>query len=375
MQVAIIGGGIGGLTLALALKKAAISFVVYEATTEIKPVGAGIAIANNAMQVFRHLGVADQLNARGTRISTVLLTTLDLSVLDQTSLDFFEQKYQLANLAIHRHALHQVLLEAVGEEHLQLNKRLQSGIREEDGSYTLQFTDGTTANHDYVIGADGLRSVVRQLFFGSRPLRDAKQVCWRGILSFPLPSTYKHVAVESWGKGKRYGFVELEDRQLYWYFLVDEALYQPHTSVDQYLDQCPTWVQQMIGQTPKEVIHCDKIFDLKPFSLWYKDKVGLLGDAAHATTPNLGQGACQAIEDVYVISKLLESYSLEEALERYPAIRQSKAHGIVSDSWRLGQIAQWRNPWLVWGRNAAFRALPSFVKKRQIEKMFDLQQV
>lgn len=371
MQVAIVGAGIAGLTLAIALKKAGISFRVYEAASEIRPVGAGIAIANNAMQVYRHLGLVAQLNDKGTRISTVRLTDLNLRLLDQTSLISFEQKYQLANIAIHRSDLHQVLLDAVGEEHLQLNKRLQQ-ITSTEAGYILEFTDGTIGQHTFVIGADGLRSKVRQALFGDYPLRDAHQICWRGVLPFELPEGYTHVAVESWGKGKRMGFVELDNRQVYWYFLVDEALYQPDTEVELYVAGCPLWVQQMIQQTPKESIHVDKIYDLNPFSEWYKQKACLIGDAAHATTPNLGQGACQAIEDVYVISRLLERYSLEEALRKFPAIRQAKAHAIVRDSWALGKMAQWRNPILVGIRNKSFRLLPMWVKHKQMEKMFTL---
>ena len=372
MQVAIVGAGIGGLTLAIALKKAGISFRVYEATAEIKPVGAGIALANNAMQVYRHLGVAAQLNHKGTRISTVKLTDLNLRVLDQTSLLSFEQYYQLANIAIHRSDLHRILLNAVGEEYVELNKRLQHITHTSKGGYALEFTDQTTVEHEFVIGADGLRSQVRQLLFGEYPIRDAHQICWRGVLPFDLPEGYAHVAIESWGQGKRLGFVELDNQQVYWYFLVNEAMYQAGTDVELYLAGCPLWVQQMIQQTPQESIHLDKIYDLQPFSDWYKDKACLIGDAAHATTPNLGQGACQAIEDVYVISRLLERYSLEEALSRFPAIRQAKAHSIVHESWALGKMAQWRNPFLVGMRNASFRLLPGWMKKKQMKKMFTL---
>lgn len=375
MQVAIVGAGIAGLTLAVALKRAGISFVVYESSPRIRPVGAGIALANNAMQVYRHLGIADQLNDKGTRISTVLLTDLDLQILDQTSLVNFEEKYQLANIAIHRSALHRVLLDTLGSEGIQLNKRLQQVMQTPDGDYQLEFADGTRANHPFIIGADGLRSQVRQLLFGDYALRDAHQVCWRGILPFDLPQKYEHVAVESWGKGKRMGFVKLADNQVYWYFLVDEDLHQPQYEVTSYVDECPLWVQHMIQQTPKEKIHLDKIYDLKPFEGWYKEKACLIGDAAHATTPNLGQGACQAIEDVYVISKLLEHYSLEEALKRFPLARQAKAHSIVRESWTLGKIAQWRNPLLVACRNTSFRLLPTWMKKRQMEKMFELNQI
>lgn len=372
MKVAIIGAGIGGLTLAIALKKAGISFVVYEATAAIKPVGAGIAIANNAMQVYRHLGVDKALTDKGVRISTVMLTDMELAVLDQTSLASFEQKYQLANIAIHRSALHHVLLEAVGLENIQLNKRLQEINTDEHGQYHLEFEDETHAVHTFVIGADGLRSRVRQLVFGTYALRNAKQVCWRGVLPFTLPTPYANTAVESWGRGKRLGFVQLNEKQTYWYFLIDEGRYKPHTSVGDYVEDCPLWIKEMIQQTDASAIHCDRIYDLKPFSNWYHNRVCLIGDAAHATTPNLGQGACQAIEDVYVISKLLERYPLEEALQRFPALRRSKAHAIVRDSWTLGQIAQFRHPLLVLIRNAAFRLLPAFMKKQQMTKMFEL---
>lgn len=318
MKVAIIGAGIGGLTLAVALKKAGVSFVVYEATAVIKPVGAGIAIANNAMQVYRHLGLAEQLIAKGVRISTVMLTDFTLNVLDETPLASFEQKYQLANIAIHRSELHQVLVDAVGVEHIHLNKRLHDIALDSKGKYTLEFEDHSTMAHDYVIGADGLRSKVRQLLFGDYQLRDARQVCWRGVLPFTLPSNYANVVVESWGKGKRLGFVQLSDKQVYWYYLIEEHIYQDQTTVEDYIEESPKWIQEMILQTEREVIHCDKIYDVTPFSNWYKNSACLIGDAAHATTPNLGQGACQAIEDVYVISKLLERCSLAEALENTP---------------------------------------------------------
>ncbi|WP_413513134.1 FAD-dependent monooxygenase [Myroides odoratus] len=375
MQVAIIGAGIAGLTAAIALKKANIPFVIYEATSKLKPVGAGIAIANNAMQVYRYLGVSDELKDKGVRISTVRLTDIALNVLNETNLSYFEQKYQLANIAIHRSELHRVLVDKVGEETIELNKRLQSISKSEDSRYKLCFTDGSTAYHTHVLGTDGLRSQVRQQLFGTYPLRDAKQVCWRGILSFELPTAYKNVAVEGWGAGKRLGFVQLKGHQVYWYFLVDEDLYNGMSNLEAHLAECPSWVQEMIRQTPVERIHLDKIYDLEPFNEWYKDNVCLIGDAAHATTPNLGQGACQAIEDVYVISKLLERYSLDDALRKFPAIRRSKAHRIVRDSWRLGKIAQLRNPGWIKLRNTSFRLLPTFIKQQQMKKIFELQKV
>lgn len=375
MEVAIIGAGIAGLTMAIALKKANISFVVYESTAQLKPVGAGIAIANNAMQVYRYLGISDKLTPRGTRISTVMLTDMNLNVLTQSDLTPFEKKYQLANLAIHRSELHKVLVDQVGMEHIVLNKRLKELNQGDDGLYTLDFIDGSNASYKYVIGADGIHSKVRQALYGKYPLRDAKQVCWRGVLDFELSDKYNNVALEGWGKGDRFGFVKLLDKQVYWYFLVNQDKYLQNKDLNALIKDCCPLVKDMITQTKVEDIFLSKIYDLPLIQEWCFGKTCLIGDAAHATTPNLGQGACQGIEDVYVISKLLEKVSLEEAFQSFTAIRRKKAHSIVCESWKLGQIAQLSNPIITTARNTAFKLLPSFLKDKQIKKMFELQQV
>ncbi len=375
MKVAIIGAGIAGLTMAIALKKAKIPFVIYESASEIKPVGAGIAIANNAMQVYRYLGIAEELQKTGMRISSVLLTDMKLNILTESDLKKFEEYYQLSNIAIHRSELHRVLIENVGIENIILNKRLNGISKTNNEKVELNFTDKSTAFHSYVIGADGIRSQVRQLFFGNYPLRDAKQVCWRGVLDFDLPKKYEHAALEGWGRTKRFGFVKLDKKKVYWYFLVNEDVYNKKESLTELLDNCNPLIKKMIANTPKSVIFEDKIYDLSLVTNWYKNNVAIIGDAAHATTPNLGQGACQAIEDVYVISKLLETKSLEETLQGFTEIRRAKAHAIVKDSWKLGQIAQLRNPLLVNARNLAFKILPNFVKEQQMKAMFDLQKI
>ncbi|MFD0701150.1 FAD-dependent monooxygenase [Myroides pelagicus] len=375
MKVSIIGAGIAGLTMAVALKRANIPFVVYESAEEIKPVGAGIAMATNAMQVYRHLGLSDKLYEVGQRILKVQLTDLNLNVLTESDLSPFETQYQLANMAIHRSELHKVLVEAVGMEHIILNKRLEGIDSLESGDHQLIFTDGSCAIHTYIIGADGIRSKVRETKFGAYPLREAKQVCWRGVLDIDLPEAYDNLSLEGWGRAKRFGFVKLIDRQVYWYFLVNESIYEQTKDLTALTSDCHPMVQQLFAETKSDDIFLSKIQDLPLLDQWYKNKVALIGDAAHATTPNLGQGACQAIEDVYVISKLLVNYSLEESLERYTGIRRQKAHAIVKQSWMMGQVAQLNHPNLITIRNAIFRFIPGFLKNWQMKKIFDLQEV
>ncbi|MCL1654563.1 FAD-dependent monooxygenase [Elizabethkingia miricola] len=131
----------------------------------------------------------------------------------------------------------------------------------------------------------------------------------------------------------------------------------------------------MILNTPKDNWFTANLQDLKPITQWQKDQVILLGDAAHATTPNMGQGACQAIEDAYVLFRLLERYNPEQAFENYPSIRREKAHHVVNTSWKIGKISQLENKVLVRIRNLMLRKTPKSTQAKNFERLFTLDQV
>lgn len=375
MKVAIIGAGIAGLTTALGLKKAGVSFVIYEGAQEIKPVGTGIIIANNAMQVYRYFGLDDKIRQRGNRISAMNITDMKLKVLSKNELKSFEEKYSLTNVAIHRASLHQLLVGEVGEENIVVNKRLAKVEKGNTGEYTLSFEDGTTAEYAYVIGADGVNSKTRKYLFGDMPLRQTKQICWRGVTEYKLPEKYQHELVEGWGKGKRFGIVKLDGNKVYWYFLLDEDIYNKAPSLSLHLSDCDSMISELIKNTPESGWYKNDLYDLAPMDVWYKNRVCLIGDAAHATTPNLGQGACQAIEDAYVISKLLEQHSLEDALKKFPEVRRSKAHFVVNTSWKVGKMGHLRNPLLIALRNAVLKLTPSTIGDKQLSRLFELDKI
>ena len=199
MEVAIIGAGIGGLATALALKSAQIPFRIYEGAPALEPVGAGIMIANNAMQAFRNWGIAEAAVALGNRISVMNLTRPDLKPISSNDLGWFEERSGLHNIAIHRADLHRILVNAVGADHIVLNKRLKT-ISQTESAWELSFEDGTVAAADYLLGADGLRSRLRSALFGNGELRDAGQNCWRGVTDFELPERYHYQLNEAWGK-------------------------------------------------------------------------------------------------------------------------------------------------------------------------------
>ena len=337
-QIAIIGAGIGGLTAALAVKQKGFNVTVYESAAEIKPVGAGIGIANNAMQIFKKLGIHKKIENAGVKVSSMYITNNKLQSLSIIDLNEFEVKYGVCNISIHRAVLQNILAEEIGFENIKLSKRLLK--IEQNESVKLFFEDDSIENTDVVIAADGIKSIVRNLLFEPSQIRDAKQICWRGVSKISLTKEYNNKAIEAWGKGKRFGFVQINNYDTYWYAVVNQSLvYQNENNLQDLFKHFHTDVLSIIENTSHDTIIKNRIIDLKPIHKWYNKNVCLLGDAAHATTPNLGQGACQAIEDAYLLAELYkEDKLIEIVFKEYQKLRIKKAHAIVNSSWNIGKM-------------------------------------
>lgn len=370
--VSIIGAGIGGLTIALTLKQKGLNVHIFESSAEIKPVGAGIIIANNAMQVFKKLGIQDKIENAGNKISYMKITDAQLNNISVVDLTEYERKYGVHNIAIHRGEMQKILANEVGYDNINLSKRL-SKIEKAD-LFKLTFEDKSTIKCKLVIGADGLKSVVRNQLFEKSTLRNAKQICWRGICEIELPEKYHTELNEAWGKGKRFGFVKISDRKVYWYALTNSKnVIADEVNLTKIFNEFHHDILKIISATSKEQIIVSDIIDLKPINKWQNENVCLIGDAAHATTPNLGQGACQAIEDAYVLGKLLDNgIAIENTFKEYESLRLKKAHTIVNKSWTIGKMAQIENGVGIWLRNFILKNLPKSVNKKQLDEIFNL---
>lgn len=372
MVIDIIGGGIGGLTTSIALGKKGVKTRVFEAAEKIKPVGAGIILANNAMQVFEKLGLRAEIEAKGNPISSVNITRSSLKPLSQADLSYFEKKFDVKNIAIHRGVLQQILIHHLDPAVLHLNHPLKDVKRNND-NYVLEFDNGTNLDSSVLIGADGINSTVRECLFTNNKIRRANQICWRGVTNYTLPEQYQHELVEAWGKSERFGFVQIARDKVYWYALKSfkkEAKEFSLDQMDRYFSKFDKVVRDLIANTKKEEIHTAEISDLEPQGSWIKGNACLLGDAAHAMTPNMGQGACQAIEDAYVLAECIANNDLTSAFNAYQELRAPKAEQIVKASWMLGKIAHVSNPILAELRNLLFQMTPSSMNKRQLEQLF-----
>ncbi len=371
MSVAIIGAGIGGLTTALALKKHNIPFTVFEAATELKPVGAGIILANNAMQVFRQLGIHTEIERIGNPLYFTTLSKPDFSPLTRVDLKPFEQQFGVQNHTIHRADLHKILIKAVGENNIELNKRLKSVSKVEE-RFIMEFEDDNRQACEYLIGADGIKSKVRSVLFNYEEYRDSGQLCWRGVTEFDIPKSYRHELVEAWGKGRRFGFVPLRNNRVYWYLLIDKTIGTLSSSPLEFAGDFIPMAEAVIRKTPQEKIIATELYDLKPFSHWSQPNVCLIGDAAHATTPNLGQGACQAVEDAYALYKLLLDNDLKTSIQLYPKVRLKKAHSIVNKSWQVGKLAHLSKQPGIFLRDTIMRATPNRTNQKMMLNYFRL---
>lgn len=370
--VNIIGAGIGGLTTALTLQQKGLNVKIFESSAEIKPVGAGIIMANNAMQVFQKLGIQDKIEKAGNKISYMKITDTRLNNISVVDLTEYEKKYGVHNIAIHRGELQKILANEVGYDNINLSKRLSKIEKTE--VFKLTFEDNSAVESKLVIGADGIKSVVRNQLFQESTLRNANQKCWRGICEIDLPEKYHNELNEAWGKGKRFGFVKISNQKVYWYALINSKnTKSDEVNLTEMFSEFHSDILKIISATGKKQIIVSDIIDLKLIYKWQGENVCLIGDAAHATTPNLGQGACQAIEDAYVIGKLLGSgLSIENTFEDYEKLRRKKAHSIVNTSWTLGKIAHIENRFGVWLRNFAMKSLPKSANKKQLDMIFNL---
>lgn len=371
-SISIIGAGIGGLTLGNILKQHSLDFSIYDSVPEIKPVGSGIMMAGNAMQIFDQLGLKEKIEKAGNKIHGISITDESLRMISRTNSIELEKKFNCCNVAIHRAELQNILAENVGFQNIKLNHKLQQIKKEKN--YLLEFENGTKVEYETVFGADGIKSGVRNQILKTGSIRNAGQKCWRGLVDFELPEKYHHEAMEMWGKGKRFGFVKMSDKRVYWYAVMNEKKYKRDSKVlDNFsFDRFDPLVLKIIEATSEDHIILNDITDLSPIPKWYSDNLCLIGDAAHATTPNMGQGACQAIEDAYVIGKLLgKNKDFNTIFEEFQKIRRKKVDYIVNTSRNIGKFSQWERGNRL--RNFLMSSIPASISQKITQKIIKLE--
>jgi len=371
----IIGGGIAGLTTALMMEKHGIPYHVYERSPELREVGAGIWLAPNALQVLQYLGLLEVIKKNGNSIDRVTVGRSDLSPItdqDQTSI---KEQYGFSSIAIHRATLQRMLFDCIPEGKISLDRHFDF-FNEAEGELSIKFKSGHKAVSDYMIAADGVHSAVRKQIFPQSTIRYSGQTCWRGVSDYELPKDYQNRGVELWGSQLRFGFSKIAKGKVYW-FAVALSPQNGHDNPGETKSKLLTMYQNydamiraIINDTPGDQIMRNDIIDLKPMKSWYSSNVCLIGDAGHATTPNMGQGGAQAIEDAYFLVKELIEADGYKAFERFQNNRIKKVNGIVNESWKVGKIAHWKHGSSI--RNLLLGSIPNKMIEKKMMQLYQL---
>ena len=353
MKALIIGAGIGGMSTALALTRCGFYTEVFEAVKEIKPVGAAISIWPNGVKCLNYLGLGEQIKALGGNMAWMAyrdfshgndLTRFSLSPLVNR---VGEYPYPVA-----RAELQTMLINSYGAEKIAFGKRV-CAVQQDDNGVSVQFDDGTTASGDFLIAADGTHSVVREYVLDKRvERRYAGYVNWNGLVEIDE----KIAPADQWttwvGEGKRVSLMPVNGNRFYFFFDVplEKGLEEDRsTLVNDLKKYFAGWadpVQQLIANINPQTTNRVEIHDIEPFMQFVKGRVALLGDAAHSTTPDIGQGGCAAMEDAVVLATTLASHSLgiDDALLRYQQRRNERVKDLVLKARKRCDVTHAKDP-------------------------------
>lgn len=377
MRVIVIGGGIGGMTAALALERQGIHVEVFERAPRLTEVGAGVSLWPNALKALHQLGMRAALDSMSIAIQDGALRTAEGTILSRTTADEFVRRFGLPTTVFHRAELMDALVGAARNIPIHLGHECRDTEQNAD-LITVRFGNGARATCDVLVGADGLRSVVRERLGIPGALRYAGYTAWRGITAF---DTRGMIGGETMGCGQRFGLVPITNNRVYWYATDNTPAGErepPDQSKARLLALFGRWHQPIRGileATDPSTILRNDIYDRDPVDRWGSGRITLLGDAAHPMTPNLGQGACQAIEDALVLARCLADGSdVEASLRRYESERAGRTAWIVNASRRVGWIGQVEPPILCRLRDLLFRLIPPSLTYRSLAPVIGFEE-
>jgi FAD-dependent urate hydroxylase len=362
MRIIVVGAGIGGLTAHLVCKRAGFEVEHYERQDDLGPAGAGIVLWPNAVKILLALGLGEPLQRIGQRLERVVTRTNEGAALIEMPVGDLERQLGAPVYPVSRTDLQALLVDAVGPENLHLGARCVR-VEQNSAAATAYFEDGCTATGDVLVGADGIHSVIRRAVAGEVAPRYSGMVNWVGLIANDGLQP-EHTGYEFLGEGKRCGLLPLTGNRVYFGFAaaMDKGFPAPaggrRRQLRNLFGAWPAPIPAVLERVAEADVKYLEIHDLPPLGHWSRGRVTLLGDAAHATTPTLGQGGCQAMEDAILLARCLGSTTLgvADGLARYEAKRKERAEMIVARSRQKAETLLNADPDVVGDLHAAIRA-------------------
>ncbi|GAA1245229.1 FAD-dependent monooxygenase [Kitasatospora nipponensis] len=381
-RAVVVGAGIGGLAAAVALHRRGWRVTVCERAPEPTVVGAGIVLAPNALRAFDAIGF-DVVRAAGSAAPAALgLRRPDGRWLHRADTGAMTARYGSPPLAVHRATLAGALAAGLPEDAIRYGAAVTAVDGADDradnpADRPVVRTTSGEITADLVIAADGIHSPLRRRHFPAHPgLRYSGETAWRSVLPADGPPPAE--AAETWGRGERFGVVPLADGRVYLYAtaVVAEG-YRPADLRAELLRRYGTWhdpIPALLGRLDPAAVLQHDLHDLAaPLPRYHRGRLAWLGDAAHAMTPNLGQGGCQAVEDAAVLAHLLDgtdAAGVPAALAAYSGARCARTDALRVRSRRAGRIAALTHPLAVAARDLALRAAPARTARRATDDLF-----
>lgn len=369
MKIAVVGAGIGGLTVAALLQEHGHEVKVFEKNQELSEVGAGIGIGGNVIDKLHNHDLA-----KGIKNAGQIIDTLAIADNSGTALSKIKLKRNTINLTLERQSLLETIQSYVQSSSIYTGYQVLS-IENEANKVTVHFEKHEAETFDLCIGADGLHSSVRASVAPNTKVNYQGYTVFRGLVN-DVQLKDANTATEYWSKQGRVGIVPLLNNKVYWFISINAKIHnteyqtygKPHLQAR--FNHFPNEVREVLDKQSETGILLHNIYDLKPLKTFVYNRTVLLGDAAHATTPNLGQGAGQAMEDAIVLANCLETYDFDQALERYDKLRVKHTKKIIKKSRKIGKVAQSTQRLFIKVRNAIAKRIPNSLLARQTKFIY-----
>jgi 2-polyprenyl-6-methoxyphenol hydroxylase-like FAD-dependent oxidoreductase len=372
-RVVVVGGGVGGLTVALALKRAGVAVEVHEKYPQLAGRATGFTLWSYAIKHLQDLGLDDPTRI-GSPIAVTEIHNQKGDLIEEMPVGEVSAKLGAPSCDVNRRDLQRVAIELLGDGIVHMGSECVD-VELDGDTATAVLADGSRAEGSLVIGADGAHSITRVKIAPDAKVKYSGFGGWGGVLDrFEHELMKPHRHVEVWARGSKGGVADVGNGAVRWY-VTRHAAAGAEGPVDkaEILEHIDGWYELLraaVEAADPASIVTTEAWDMDPIERWFDRRLVLLGDSAHLTTPFASMGACMTIDDaVNLVAHLTSASTVEEALSAYQDDRKKRDEDTVEEARKMGKLQQIHSPLVSWLRDEAFEHAPPDKMRQVAEEM------